>query len=59
MGKYGQKDLTSETSNKLTWKSGVGTGKEEGVSNAFLFRFFRWLRATLWSLFQKQSRCFK
>lgn len=60
VGEYEQKDLTSETSNKLTWESGLGTGKEEGLSvYTLLFRFFRWLHATLWSLFWKQSRCFK
>lgn len=39
MGEYGQKDLTSETSSKLTWESGVDTGKEEGVSTLFRLGF--------------------
>lgn len=35
MGEYGQKDLTSETSSKLTWESGVDTGKE-GFSDGYV-----------------------
>lgn len=39
MGEYGQKDLTSETSNKLTWESGLAQGKKEGLSTLLCLGF--------------------